>query len=298
MSSESRLVLGTAQLGMPYGIANSTGQPDLNQAGDIVKIAWESGIRQFDTAEAYGQSESILGRVLQELGLTSQAKIITKPDPSLDHLDRHTLQRAVERSLNHLKVPALHCLMLHGEALLGLLDKGLKEILLAVVQSGKANYIGVSVYSPGKALQAIESDVIDFIQLPTNILDRRFEKAGVFELAQGKKKIIYIRSVFLQGLLTLQESNIPANLQFARPVISKLEHLARELGMKRQEMALCYVKMKWRHAHVVFGAETSEQVRDNAGAWMAEPPDSFLDRVNEAFDSVDERILNPPSWFQ
>ena len=41
----NRLVLGTAQLGMPYGIANRSGQPDASQARAIVEAAWEAGIR-------------------------------------------------------------------------------------------------------------------------------------------------------------------------------------------------------------------------------------------------------------
>ena len=47
--SVSRLVLGTAQLGMDYGIANITGQPVYNTARSIVQEAWESGICEFHT---------------------------------------------------------------------------------------------------------------------------------------------------------------------------------------------------------------------------------------------------------
>ena len=45
----SRLVLGTAQLGMDYGIANANGRPVYNTARSIVQEAWESGICEFHT---------------------------------------------------------------------------------------------------------------------------------------------------------------------------------------------------------------------------------------------------------
>ena len=296
MSIESRLVLGTAQLGMPYGIANTTGQPDLSQARDIIRTGWENGIHQFDTAQAYASSESVLGLALQELGLTNEAKIITKPHPNLDHLKPEALSRAVESSLYRLKVPSLYCLMLHSESFLDILDRGLKDILFNITYVGHAKYIGVSVYSPEKALQAINSDVIDFIQLPTNVLDRRFEKAGVFNLAVAKKKKIYIRSVFLQGLILMRESEIPESLEFAKPALKILDKLAKEFGMARQEMALGYVKQKFAHAKIVFGAETPKQVSDTVSAWMADAMNSIPNKLEESFSSVDERILNPSLW--
>ena len=73
-----RLVLGTAQLGMDYGIANRTGAPDPETAKQIIKEAIEAGIREFDTAQAYGCSEKVLGRVIAALGVMDQVKIITK----------------------------------------------------------------------------------------------------------------------------------------------------------------------------------------------------------------------------
>lgn len=69
MEPNNRLVLGTAQLGMSYGIANKTGLPDLATATAIVQTAWESGICEFDTAQAYGKSEQVLSQALSELGV-------------------------------------------------------------------------------------------------------------------------------------------------------------------------------------------------------------------------------------
>lgn len=64
----SNLALGTVQLGIPYGFANTTGQPDQNTATAIVATAWASGVRYFDTAQAYGAGESVLGSAIQALG--------------------------------------------------------------------------------------------------------------------------------------------------------------------------------------------------------------------------------------
>jgi len=83
ISNSNNLVLGTAQIGLPYGIANKTGQPDPAVAVAIINEAWGQGIREFDTAQGYGVSEEILGKALSEIGITNEAGIISKFDPIL-----------------------------------------------------------------------------------------------------------------------------------------------------------------------------------------------------------------------
>ncbi|MDO9028146.1 MAG: aldo/keto reductase, partial [Candidatus Roizmanbacteria bacterium] len=180
------LVLGTAQLGFHYGIANKTGQPDQATATAIVQEAWKNGIREFDTAQVYGNSEVVLGKALSELGIAREARVISKFNPALDHLSAVAMSDALNESLRRLGVPYLFGMMLHKEEILSLWDKGLAEILHELVLSGRIKHIGVSVYSPDKAIQALNTDVVDMVQLPANILDRRFEKAGVLQLANEK----------------------------------------------------------------------------------------------------------------
>ena len=292
----SRLVLGTAQLGLPYGIANKTGRPNQAVATAIIRETWNQGIREFDTAQAYGDSEEVLGKALAELGLSQKVKIISKFDPNLDHLNASALSRALDKSLQRLGVRNLYGIMLHREEMLSLWDKGLGKILQAFVLSGRVEKIGISVYSPEKAIQALNTEGIDIVQLPTNILDRRFENAGVFKLADEKRKTIYIRSVFLQGLILMNPEGIPEKMHFARPVIEKIESLSNDFGLSRQEIALGYIKSEMPNAHVIFGAETPSQVRENMTAWQKETPKSLGNKVRTIFATVDEQILNPVLW--
>ena len=292
----SRLVLGTAQLGMSYGIANKSGKPNSDLAKEIVQTAWENGIREYDTAQGYGESENVLGRALHSLGFSSDARVITKLDPGLDHLDKDALEQAVRESLTRLEVHSLYGLMLHGEEYLELWEKGLGGILRAFVERGLTRYLGISVYSPDRALLALETDRIDVIQLPSNILDRRFEKAGVFELAEKNGKKIYIRSVFLQGLLLMGCGRVPKNMQFAVEVLKKLEDYSRETGLSKQDLALGYVRQAFPKTKVVFGVESPDQIRGNLKGWERTFPVDFVERVQEEFGYVEERILNPGLW--
>lgn len=66
-NNPSCLVLGTAQLGMNYGVANITGKPDFVEARNAVRCAWTIGILEFDTAQGYGDSAATLGYAIRHL---------------------------------------------------------------------------------------------------------------------------------------------------------------------------------------------------------------------------------------
>ncbi|HLD47951.1 MAG TPA: aldo/keto reductase, partial [Desulfobaccales bacterium] len=292
----SRLVLGTAQLGMPYGIANSTGQPDFDTAVAIIKTAWECGIREFDTAQAYGESEAVLGKALSSLGIANDARIITKLDPKLDPRQGQDIKKAVHRSLERLQLSRLFGLMLHREEWLDDLDRGLESALQALVLDGSVQHLGVSLYTPAMALRALKSDIVDMIQVPANILDRRFADAGVVTLANEKRKQVYIRSVFLQGLLLMKPEDLPVNMGFAKATLSEIDNLCAQYKYSRQQLALLYIKCKYPQARTIVGAETLTQVEQNINIWINNHISTSEIKASDSWSVVDERIINPSLW--
>jgi aryl-alcohol dehydrogenase-like predicted oxidoreductase len=292
----SRLVLGTAQLGMTYGIANRTGQPDIKTATRIIETAWDHGIREFDTAQAYGESEAILGEALATLNISDQARIITKLAPQLDPRDISSLRNAVAESMERLRVPSHYILMLHRESWLDSLDGGLKYMLQEYVSEGVARYIGLSVYSPEKALQALDLELFNMIQVPANIFDRRFADAGVFQKAEEQGKQAYVRSVFLQGLLLMNADNLPHRMSFAKPDLALLERLCQKYHLSRQQISLIYAKQRYPAAKIIFGAESAEQVKQNVETWKGTLTDTIMKEIEDAFGQIDEILTDPTRW--
>ena len=62
----SAMSLGTVQLGMNYGIANNSGQPDEEKSFSMLRAALENGVTSLDTARVYGNAEDVLGRVFDQ----------------------------------------------------------------------------------------------------------------------------------------------------------------------------------------------------------------------------------------
>jgi aryl-alcohol dehydrogenase-like predicted oxidoreductase len=295
-NDQSRMVLGTAQLGMPYGIANRAVQPDFEMVVSIVKTAWEYGIRELDTAQGYGESEAVLGRALSVLGISNDVRIITKIDPGLDSVKEKSFEMALSKSLEHLQVPSLYGLMLHREEWIDLLNDGLVNVLKNFVIQGKVKHIGISLYSPVKAIQALKADVFDMIQIPANILDRRFADAGVFKLAEQEGKQIYIRSIFLQGLLLIKDEDLQPHMAFAKNIIAMLDSLCRKYKLTRRRMALLYIKNRYANAKIIFGAEMKNQIQQNMEDLSGNLPEALIDEIVDLFNNVDEMIINPSRW--
>ena len=292
----SRLVLGTAQLGMSYGIANQAGRPEQKLVDEIVAASWRSGGRDFDTAQAYGESETVLGKSLRNLDLTKKARIISKPHPELDLLQPGSMEEAIRKSLDNLGIEKFYGYMLHKEDFLPSWGKGIEEQAGKIRAHGLTEKIGISVYSPEMAVRAVETDGIDLIQLPSNLFDRRFEESGAFEKAQERGKTIYVRSVFLQGLMFMDSENLPEHMKFAAPFIEKLGTLVNKSGLTIQELALGYAAKAYPQAKILVGAELPQQMNENIVSFSCDFPEELVAEVKTIFNNVPRKLVNPVLW--
>lgn len=298
-SSAARLVLGTAQLGMTYGVGNTAGRPDARIAHDLVAMAWEGGIRYFDTAQAYGDSETVLATCLAAIGAQKEARIVTKLDPDISHTTPEPLELATRKSLTRLGVSRLAALFLHDERHLDDWAIGPGPALAALSAADLIEAGGVSLYSPQRALEALEKPECVAIQIPASVLDRRFEDAGVFARARRRGVRVYVRSIFLQGLLLMDPDKLPLSMQFAREPVATFRKVCRRLGMSPRAAALAYVRERHPDALVLFGAETPQQVRQNLIDWITPAPTGTMGALNAAFAAaVPETVINPSLWPQ
>ena len=292
---ETRLVLGTVQLGMDYGVGNVRGKPDQTAANAIVGAAWAGGVREFDTAQGYGDSEAVLGRALQALDVSAQARIISKPQPARGVDAPGKLIDEVRSSLERLGAPRLHGLMWHRESVLDQDPAAARKAADAVRESGLAGKLGVSVYTPQKALAALDTDWVGMVQVPGNVFDRRFEALGVFDRADELGKTVYVRSVFLQGLLLMEPGRAERAVPGAGTPVEELGRLAREAGMSNVAFCIGFVRESWPRAKVLFGAEASEQVEEILACWRGPFPSDGCGAVQRRL-RVDQGIVDPSQW--
>ncbi len=294
-----RIVLGTAQLGMPYGIANVAGQPQQNEARKIVSSAWEGGVRYFDTASSYGESENILGDIFKHLNIHKAVKVITKLPGELSGANEQVLYKHILNSINALGVNTIYALMFHKEEHLKLLGNDeICDALLGAVDNNQVIKIGVSVYSIDAAKEALQHPLVSVVQIPGSLFDRRFEEAGIFDYAKKLQKEIHVRSVLLQGVLCMNPKDLPEYLGDLVPYLESFVSLCKDFQLPQGPAALAWAAKRYEDAFILFGAETRKQVIVNLNFFNTVNSFSkdFFVQADNIYPPQESKLLNPSLW--
>lgn len=284
----SKLVLGTVQLGMPYGINNTHGQPGKDEAFAILDFAWKSGIDTLDTAPAYGNAEELLGTWLRSRSHIGSTNIISKAGRYGEDLDDQ-----VRHSLRLLGLEQLYGVLLHSSA--SMRDKTILNSLFKLKQGGLCANVGTITYTPGEAIEALEIG-FDMIQVPYNVFDRRLDKCNFFQEAARRSVTVFARSPSLQGLLLMSPERIPDALAHARPHVEKFRDIAASHGLLPIEAAFMFVLAHRHIDHVVFGVERKSQLEQVISVVQKNSSASCITELSRAFDEMETTIIDPTLW--
>ncbi len=266
---------------------------DFDNAQAMAFTAFDHGITHFDLANNYGpepgSAEINFGRILKnglgqyrdELMISSKAGYLMWQGPYGEWGSRKNLIASCNQSLKRLGVDYVDIFYHHRPDERTPLEESMTA-LADIVRSGKALYAGISNYSPERAMQAItmlkEMKVPCLIhQIRYNMLNRDYEKAGMFRMLaeNGSGTIIY--SPLAQGLLTNRYLNgIPAGSRAARnhflkeasitpelvEKLRKLDSIAKERGQTLAQMALAWILRQQGITSVLIGASSPAQITE------------------------------------
>jgi len=283
----NRIVLGGAQLGLPYGILNGGETLSRQEVARILDTAASHGIDAIDTAIAYGQSELVIGETAQ-----NRFKIISKlpPIPSDVSNVSQWVRTQVDLSLSRLKSKSLDALLLHRPQ--DLTDAHGAE-LYAVINSLKIETIiqrfGVSIYSPDELDGIIGNFDIDVVQAPLNVFDRRI--LGVIDQLSALDIEVHVRSVFLQGVLIASPKNRPQRFQPWFEHFALFDEWVHSSGMSAVTCCLGFVLQQPGVAKLVIGTTSADSLTEIMGSI----PINHLDVPVQLQSSI-EQLIDPRSW--
>ncbi|MBI2610909.1 aldo/keto reductase [Candidatus Kaiserbacteria bacterium] len=288
-TAKSRLILGTAGIGMPYGVSNTEGQPSKEKAFEIFDAAFACGITTFDTASAYGEAEEILGQWMQRSHHV--VSVITKMKPyEADHGSGFVVAQ-IEASLERLHLDVLDGYLLHAAR--DIYVPAVLEGLQSAKERGLVRNVGASVYDEGEAYDALSTGV-DYIQVPYNVFDQRFGRNEFLEKALARKVTVFARSPFLQGLLLMELTQLPPSLSSARPYLERFIAVASRHGLSRVEAALGFVLAEEQIPHIIVGAVSAAQVRELSSAGVLSY--DVVAEMRELFKDVPDEVRDPRLW--
>ena len=287
----SRIVLGTVQFGLKYGINNITGIPTEDELVKLLIFANQMGIYTLDTAHNYADSEKRLGKLIEENEL--KFNIISKAPQGSN--DKNILDY-FGRSLRRLRTKNVYGYLLHDFNDY-LNTPQIVKTLNNLKESNAVKKIGFSLYYPEQLEKLFFDNIVfDLIQVPYNIADRRFEKYFV-ELKE-KKVEIHIRSVFLQGLFFMNSDELPSKLKSFKDLLQILNDLCNRFNRSIENIALNFVLQNGLINNVVLGIDNIKQLSKNLKESNKKLRDEEIKLIDLEIKKVKipEKLLVPSNW--
>lgn len=299
MNNIYKFCLGTVQLGMDYGVANKSGKPSLERAFKMLDYATNNGIRWFDTAQAYGNAEEVLGEYLSNRDNLREFHIISKLFPKA--FDEGSdcvfkdIEEAVLYSLKRLNINVLDGFLFHTPEYIYRED--LVEQMIYVKEKGFVRNIGVSIYEKEHAIDAAGMNWVDYIQIPYSVFDQRLSQTDFFDLTSKNNKKVFARSAFLQGLAVMNVSDIPEGLEKAKGYVQELDDLCKRKGFSRLAVSELFSLNDKRIDFFVFGGDSVQQLKEVIEVSEREDlPESLKRDLRERFADIEKSVILPNLW--
>lgn len=289
------LAIGTVQFGINYGVTNKTGKTPADEVKRIINYAREQNISVIDTSPAYGDSEKVLGD--QDLDFF---KIITKTayikNSKIEDDDITEMENALQRSLQLLGVDSIDGLFVHNTG--DLRKEGNQrffEKLKEFKERGLVSKIGVSVYDHFEIDELYSKYSFDMIQIPISVIDQRLVDTFILQELKRENIEIHARSIFLQGLLLNETTQLPLSFKGVFPLLDKYFLYLKENGMSKLEGALKYIHDIEEIDYAVVGINNTSQLHQINEALRK------VREIKEKFDFSefycrDRQIIDPRKW--
>jgi aryl-alcohol dehydrogenase-like predicted oxidoreductase len=301
-----RTLGGTGIKVTPYALgtlmlATQIGNKDWQDSVEIIHKALDAGINLVDTADAYGDSEEVVGRALK--GRRDEVVLATKfgrpvdKDPDHQGASRRWIMTAVENSLRRLQTDHIDLYQLHRPDP----DTDLEETLsalTALVQAGKIRAFGTSTMPAStlveshwvaerRGLQRFRTE-----QPPYSILNRGIE-GEILPVAQRYGMGVLVWGPLGQGMLTgrvrrgqdtdvirAQYSSTFTN-ERRLETVEQLVALAADAGVSMPHLAMAFTVAHPGVTSALLGPRTTNQLDDLLAGLDIALTDDVLDRIDE-----------------
>lgn len=284
------------------------GVQDERDSINTVAAALDAGVNLFDTAEAYGCSEEVLGKAL--VGHRDKAIIATKVSP--DHLAAQEVPKACERSLRRLRTDYIDLYQIHwpnGSVPIGETMAALETLR----EQGKIRAIGVCNKGVKDLTELLEVGRCETDQISYSLIWRVAEKE-IQPFCEEKGIGIICWGPLVEGLLTGKFKS-PADFPDSRArtrhfsknrsetfhgengqeeetfaAIDRIRHVAEELGRPMAAVSISWLLHRPGVTSVLAGSRRPEQILQNAQAAELSMTDETIQELAGATDELKRRF--------
>jgi len=285
----SKFILGTAQIGMDYGINNSKGKIPKTEAFDILNHAFQNGIQYLDTAPVYGEAHKIIGE-FHKIHSSTKFNVITKIPAAypIEKLEKLVDSFLVEMNIDTIDVLHFHSILDYRNTESDIISDIFNNLKL----SQKVQSFGVSIYENSE-FETIKRSIIDVIQLPFNLLDNSNLRGDLIAKLKQQNFKVHTRSVFLQGLFfSKTKKNESIEIQNS---LTYIKEICRNNECDIEELALSYCINQKNIDKILVGIDSIEQLKKNITIERNRTKKDYLNLIDGIFIENYSQ-LNPNKW--
>jgi len=276
---------------------------------EVLRAAFQAGLRYLDTAESYANEER-LGRLLPLAGAPPDLVIATKSGRSGKVTEGFTadhFRRSAEHSLRALRLEKLPLLLVHDPRD----DQDMAQVLGAggalegvrkLQSEGLVESIGIATGTIGPLWRAVETGEFDVLQMPRlyTLLNTAGKDTGLLAAARAKNMGTIVPAPFGGNILaTGARDNALYMYRLAIPevveAVRRMEQCCQELGVSLPVAALAFVLTEPLVDVVIVGMARPEEVYWNVPACAPGVTREQLESIREA-GRIDPALIGGPEF--
>ena len=280
-----KIVLGTAQFGMNYGISNQVGKIKTTNITKILNFLKKENINLIDTANNYKKSEKEIGKYCKKY--KKKFNVITKYSAS-----KISIQEQLNLTKSNLGYYP-NTILAHSYK--DYINRDYQIEIKNIKKKYPIKYYGVSLYNPNELYKVLEVDTPDIIQVPCNILDKRFLSKKILKILKNKSIKLHTRSIFLQGLLFMKPTQIFKKFKGVKRKFNKILEISTKENISISELSLLWLFKKKEIDKIIIGIDSLSHLQKNLFALkkkISQKNYKIIDQIN----LHDNKIIKPYLW--
>lgn len=285
----NKIILGTANLSSNYGLENKRFK-NLKDLKKIFKYLKKRNKKIFiDTAQAYGNSEKILGKIFYKKKIQFITKIILKKnDIYVNHFSKKII-----KSIKNLRTNKIYCLLIHNTNFLKN-EKNLNKIKKILIKLKKEKLIkkyGISIYDIKELKKIYKKFNPDVIQLPLNVFNHSKEKSLWLKKMFAQKKEVHVRSIFLQGILLKKKYQLPSKFKKFKNHFEKWHNWLIKNDISNLKACLKFIYNEKYISRFIVGVESFNQFKKIVNCKQDKKKLFFQNLA-----SKNKKLIDPRQW--
>ena len=261
LKDRKKIILGTASFDKNYGINKSIFFKK-DEKNSLLKKCVQNKILYIDCSENYNSAMSYF---YQNKGILKKFKVIYKINiKNCSQASEKKLYIKIDNVLKKLKIKNFYCVMLHnGEVLKKKIGPKIHNFLLNLKKIKKTNKIGISTYDINATRSIINKFKFDILQFPYNLFDQRIKTKFFLSFLNKNKIEIHLRSIFLQGLFTLDQKKIPKYFDKWKKNIREVKIISKKYNISIIDLCINHaLKLNYKDKKIIIGVKNLHQLNE------------------------------------